>query len=53
MRSREHRQKGGNDPAFGCRASPDALVVPALWVQSLEQNKIRTRSKPDQFKMLN
>jgi hypothetical protein len=24
--------KGGNDPALGCRASVDALVVPALWL---------------------
>lgn len=30
MRSRHNRQKGGNDPAFGCRALSDALVVPAL-----------------------
>ena len=32
MRSRPNRQKGGNDPAFGCRASANALVVPALWL---------------------
>ena len=30
-RSRTKLAKGGNDPAFGCRASADALVVPALW----------------------
>jgi hypothetical protein len=45
MRSRHNRQKGGNDPAFGCRALSDALVVPALWVQSVEH----IGSKPDQF----
>ena len=33
MQSRTIRPKGGNDPAFGCRALSDALVVPALWVQ--------------------
>jgi hypothetical protein len=27
MRSRHNRQKGGNDPAFGCRAPANALVV--------------------------
>jgi hypothetical protein len=27
-----NRPKGGNDPALGCRASADALVVPALWL---------------------
>jgi hypothetical protein len=32
--------KGGNDPAFVYRASADALVVPALWLGSLEQNRI-------------
>jgi hypothetical protein len=49
MQSRTIRPKGGNDPAFGCRASWDALVVPALWVQSGST----AGSQPDQFEMLN
>ncbi len=36
--------KGGNDPASGCRASADALVVPALCLESAEQNQIILRS---------
>jgi len=47
MRSRQHRPKGGNDPAFGCHALSDALVVPALWVQSVEHSRIKTRSVRD------
>ena len=39
-----NRPKGGNDPAFGCRASSDALVVPALWLQRVEHSRIETRS---------
>jgi hypothetical protein len=39
--------KGGNDPAFGCRASEDALVVPALWLQQVEHSRIKTRSVRD------
>jgi hypothetical protein len=44
MQSRKIRPKGGNDPAFGCRAPRAALVVPALWLQRLEHSRIETRS---------
>jgi hypothetical protein len=44
MQSRKIRPKGGNDPALGCRASADALVVPALWPQRVERSRIETRS---------
>ena len=49
MQSRKIRPTGGNDPAFGCRALSDALVVPALWVQSVGI----AGSKPDQFEIPN
>jgi hypothetical protein len=44
MRSRTIRPKGGNDPAFSCRASGDALVVPALWLWRVQHSRIETRS---------
>ena len=44
MWSRKIPAKGGNDPAFGCRASVDALVVPALWLYRMEHGRIETRS---------
>ena len=43
MQSRDIQSKGGNDPAFGCRASGDALVVPALSLRKVEHRKIETR----------
>jgi hypothetical protein len=49
MRSRQNRPKGGNDPAFGCRALSDALVVPALWCSRCST----VGSKPDQFEIPN
>ena len=44
MQSRKLRPNGGNDRAFGCRASVDALVVPALWLLRVEHSRIETRS---------
>lgn len=43
MQSRKIRPKGGNDPAFGCRASADALVVPALWLRRVEHGQDRNQ----------
>jgi hypothetical protein len=40
-RSSKKIAKGGNDPAFGCRASADTLVVPALWLQRVEPQQDR------------
>jgi hypothetical protein len=40
MWSRKIPEKGGNDPACGCHASADALVVPALCLG-------RAGAKPD------
>jgi hypothetical protein len=44
MSSRKNSAKGGNDPAFGCHASVDALVVPALCLDGAKQNQINRES---------
>ena len=43
MWSRKIRSKGGNDPAFGCRAWAHALVVPALWLRRVEHGQDRNQ----------
>jgi hypothetical protein len=46
------REKGGNDPAFGCRALACALVVPALHLPrggaDKDRNSITIGSRMDQ-----
>jgi hypothetical protein len=45
MWSRKIPEKGGNDPAFGCRALACALVVPALCLLRAEPHQYQKQIK--------